>query len=363
MGSAERPTDDGPGSPHEFSLRSRDPVEASAAAARVYHEHRLTILGDHDAFTMSLDAASLGPITLGWLSFDTEIRVDAEPHADAYQVNLMSAGQTRAYCGSDQMIATSTRGMIFRPDRPTGFVGWRTPGQMLAIKIERHALEDEMRQLLHRPVTGPIAFELALDLSRRAAADWNELVCTLATGLFDPGSLFRQPIMTVPLVHAILSGLLLSADHDLRAQLDAPARSIGPTSVRRADEYIEQHAHEPLTVAQVASSAGVSIRALQQGFKRSLGATPYQIIQQTRLERAHHDLVNASTNDATVASIGAKWGFPHAGRFAALYHARYNTYPSTTLRCAGIVRDRQAAEDPGAGTVVGPVLKMPAAAS
>ena len=29
-----------------------------------------------------------------------------------------------------------------------------------------------------------------------------------------------------------------------RAQLDAPVRSIGPTTVRRADEYIEQHAHE-----------------------------------------------------------------------------------------------------------------------
>jgi AraC-like DNA-binding protein len=249
--------------------------------------------------------------------------------------------------------------MIFRPDQPAGFAGWRTPGQMLAIKIERHALEDELRQLLHRPVTGPIAFELALDLSRRAAADWNRVVCTLATGLFDPQSLFRQPIMTVPLVHAILSGLLLSADHDLRAQLDAPARSIGPTSVRRADEYIEQHAHEPLTVAQVASSAGVSIRALQQGFKRTLGATPYQIIQHTRLERAHHDLVNASTDDATVAGIGAKWGFPHAGRFAALYRARYNAYPSATLRCGGIVSGRQSAEDPAAGTVMRPVLGMP----
>ena len=368
MASAERPTDDGPGARHEVSLRSRDLVEASAVAAGVYHEHLLTILGGHRALTMGFEAASLGPITLGpitlgWLSFDTDIRVDAEPQADAYQVNLVSAGQLRAYCGSDHMVATSTRGMIFRPDRPAGFAGWRTPGQMLAIKIERHALEDELRQLLHRPVTGPIAFELALDLSRRAAADWNRMVCILATGLFDPQSLFRQPIMTVPLVHAVLSGLLLSADHDLRAQLDAPARRIGPTSVRRADEYIEQHAHEPLTVAQVASSAGVSIRALQQGFKRSLGATPYQIIQHTRLERAHHDLVNASTDEATVASIGAKWGFPHAGRFAALYHARYNTYPSTTLRCAGILSGRPGAEHAVARTVVQPILKMPGAGS
>jgi AraC-like DNA-binding protein len=338
MASAQRPTDDGPAARAEVHLRSRDPIEASALAARVYHEHRLTILGDPRAFGMTLDAASIGPITLGWLLYDTEIRVDAEPQVDAYQINLVSAGQLRAYCGSDEIVATLNRGMIFRPDRPTGFTGWRNPSLMLAIKIERHALEDELEQLLHRPVTGPIPFRLALDLSRRGPGDWNQLVQTLATALFDSDSLFRQPIMTAPLVHAILSGLLLSANHDLRAQLDAPVRSIGPTTVRRAHEYIEQHAHEPLTVAHVASWAGVSTRALQQAFQRSLGATPHQIIQHIRLERAHQDLVDSSSDEATVAGIGAKWGFPHAGRFAALYHARYNTYPSTTLRYAGTVR-------------------------
>jgi AraC-like DNA-binding protein len=287
---------------------------------------------------MTLDAASIGPITLGWLLYDTEIRVDSDPHEDAYQINLVTAGRLRGYCGSHQIVATSSTGMIFGPDRPTGFTGWRTTSLMLGIKIERHALEDELEQLLHRPVTGPIAFEPALDFSRRGPADWNRLVCTLATALFDSESLFRQPIMTASLVHAILSGLLLSADHDLRPQLDAPQGSIGPTTVRRAHEYIEQHAHEPLTVAQVASWAGVSTRALQQGFQRSLGATPHQVIQHTRLERAHDDLINCCAEEATVASIGAKWGFPHAGRFAALYHARYNAYPSTTLRSDGTAR-------------------------
>jgi AraC-like DNA-binding protein len=334
MASVERPADDSLPARHEVSLRSRDPVEASAAAARVYHEHRLTILGDRRAFSMSLDAASLGPITLGWLSYETEVRVDAEPHEDAYQVNVV-AGQTRAYCGTHKIVATPGTGMVFRPDLPTGFAGWRTPSQMLAIKIERRALENELEQLLHRPVTSPIAFALALDLSRRAAADWGWFVCTVAASFFQLESLFRLPIMAGPVVHTILSGLLLSADHDFRAQLDAPPRSIGPTTVRRACEYIEQHAHEPLTVAQVAAWAGVSVRALQQGFQRSLSATPHQIIQHTRLERAHHELLNPSTSGATVAGIGAKWGFPHAGRFASLYHARYHTYPSATLRQAG----------------------------
>jgi AraC-like DNA-binding protein len=337
MTSADRPTDDEPRARPEVSLRSRDPVEANAIAARVYPDHRLTIVGDRRAFAISLDAASLGPITLGWLSYDTEVRLDAEAHADAYQVNLVSAGQMRAYCGPEQVVATSEMGMIFRPDRPTGFAGWRTASQMLAIRIERHALEDELEQLLHRPVAGPIAFALPLDLSRHGTADWSWLVSALAASFFDPESLFRQPIMTAPLVHAILAGLLLSADHDFRAQLEAPARRIGPTTVRRAHEYIEQHAHEPLTVSRVAAWAGVSVRALQQGFRRSLGASPHQIIQHTRLERAHLELVNSSADEATVAGIGAKWGFPHAGRFASLYHARYNAYPSVTLRDGGTV--------------------------
>src|SRR5436190_21970703 len=165
MASAERPPDDEPGARHDVHLRSRDPVEASALAARVYHEHRLTILGDHRAFGMTLDAASLGPITLGWLLYDTEIRIDAEPHADAYQINLVSAGQQmRAYCGSDEIVATSNRPMIFRRDRPTDFARGRTPSPMLASKTERHPLEDELEQRLHRPGRGPIALAPDLEL-------------------------------------------------------------------------------------------------------------------------------------------------------------------------------------------------------
>src|SRR5437667_3898208 len=104
MGSPEPPTADAPRARQEVSLRCRDPVEASAAAARVYGQHRLAILGDRRAFAMSLDAVSLGPITLGWLSYDTEVRLDAEPLSDAYQVNLVS-GQMRAYCGAHQIVA------------------------------------------------------------------------------------------------------------------------------------------------------------------------------------------------------------------------------------------------------------------
>ena len=316
----------------EVRVRSGDPTEACEVGTRVYHEHRLTVLGDARSFTMRLQAAALGPITIGWLGYDTEVTIDTPEFVNSYQVNILTGGEMSAYCGPDKLLATPQLGMVYRPDRPTGFTGWRTANPMLAIKIDRRALEHELEQLLHCPINKPIRFPLALDLTERRAADWSRMVGALAAGLANPDALIRQPIMAAPLVHSIMSGLLLSANHDLRSKLDAPAPNLGPTTVRRARAYIEQHADQPLTVPLVAAHVGVSIRSLQQAFQRNLGATPHQMIQHVRLQRAHNDLRRSSSEQTTVAEIAAKWGFPHTGRFAKTYRASYGTPPSETLR-------------------------------
>lgn len=38
------------------------------------------------------------------------------------------------------------------------------------------------------------------------------------------------------------------------------------------------------------------------------------------------------TSGLTVATIAARWGFPHLGRFSVDYRAVYGTTPSRTLR-------------------------------
>jgi transcriptional regulator GlxA family with amidase domain len=141
--------------------------------------------------------------------------------------------------------------------------------------------------------------------------------------------------MSAPLVQSILSGLLLTADHDLRALLDRGSPRIGPTAVRRAHTYIEQHADQALTVTQVAAQVGVSVRALQQAFQRSLNITPNQLIRHIRLTRAHADLLAADPAETQVSDIAARWGFAHPGRFATYYSARYAVHPSDTLRGRG----------------------------
>lgn len=105
-----------------------------------------------------------------------------------------------------------------------------------------------------------------------------------------------------------------------------------PVTLRRALAYIDDHADQPVTVADIAAAAHVSIRGLQYAFRRHLDTTPLAHLRRVRLAHAHHELMSADPDDgATVTQVAARWGFFHVGRFAALYRHTYGRTPQQTL--------------------------------
>lgn len=105
-----------------------------------------------------------------------------------------------------------------------------------------------------------------------------------------------------------------------------------PATLRRAVSYIDAHAHQDITVADIASAANVTIRAVQLAFRRHLGTTPMSYLRRVRLAHAHRDLVAADPTRQTVTSIAFQWGFDSPSRFAALYRQAYGVNPGQTLR-------------------------------
>ncbi|MBJ7453640.1 MAG: helix-turn-helix transcriptional regulator, partial [Blastococcus sp.] len=128
---------------------------------------------------------------------------------------------------------------------------------------------------------------------------------------------------------AVLAAFPNNAAGDRRtARLDAGT----PASVRRALEFIEAHAREPLTLEEIARSASVGPRALQEAFRRHRGTTPLAHLRETRLERAHRELLAADPAcGVTVAAVAGRWGFAHRGRFADAYRRAYGRAPQQTL--------------------------------
>lgn len=102
------------------------------------------------------------------------------------------------------------------------------------------------------------------------------------------------------------------------------------TTVRRAIDFIDENAHRPITVDDVAEAAHISTRGLQYAFRRTLDTTPAEQLRRARLDGAHRELLAGGAE--TVEQIARRWGFAHPSRFAALYRAAYGVTPGVTLR-------------------------------
>jgi AraC-like DNA-binding protein len=104
-----------------------------------------------------------------------------------------------------------------------------------------------------------------------------------------------------------------------------------PATLRRAVAFIDEHAHQDISAADIAAASYVSVRAIQLAFQRHLGVTPTEYLRRVRLERAHHDLVAADPARDSVTGVAYRWGFGSASRFASYYRSAYGVLPAA--RC------------------------------
>ena len=105
-----------------------------------------------------------------------------------------------------------------------------------------------------------------------------------------------------------------------------------PWTLRRAIAFIEANADRDITIADVAGTACVTIRAVQLAFRRHLGTTPMAYLRRVRLDHARAELLAGTPGRDTVTQIAARWGYSRANVFAAHYRAAYDELPSQTLR-------------------------------
>jgi transcriptional regulator GlxA family with amidase domain len=110
----------------------------------------------------------------------------------------------------------------------------------------------------------------------------------------------------------------------------APRNGLASACVRRAEEYIEAHAEQPLRLGEIAQAAGVPVRTLLDAFSRFREVSPMQHLRDVRLERVRNRLLAAGPG-TRVTSVALDCGFVHLGRFSSLYQERFGESPSQTL--------------------------------
>jgi len=203
---------------------------------------------------------------------------------------------------------------------------WDETADVTAFIFDRVLAED-----LARRITGDDALKLRLiDAAPRSATvgrHWNRTFDHVLHALAAGGD---DPLIEASLVrHALITTLSSFHSTYFDAAMREP-RLIGASVVRRAIAHMDAHAHEPITIDDVAVAAHISTRGLQYAFRRALDTTPAAYLRTVRLDGAHRDLQNASA-DQSITAIARRWGFSNTSRFSALYRDVYGRTPRQTI--------------------------------
>jgi AraC-like DNA-binding protein len=286
---------------------------------------------EHTRVQVSRDV--MGSIDMDDLSIDYDMSHDAsEPIGKVCLCQLRSGGVVRQYLpeGTEGTFGPGDMFMYAPHDRPYAGV----------IKSAHYELTMFDPRLLEQvadapPGRRPAPIRLTGDrpVSRAAADQLRSTIAHLRVqAVADPG--YRDAPLIVATASQLLAACVLNTfPHNALTEPTAVDDHDAHTAtVRRAVAFIDAHAGEPITLADIAAAARTTGRSVQVAFRRHHGTSPMGYLRRVRLGSAHRDLQAADPATASVAAIAARWGFGSVVLFASSYRRQYGVLPSHTLR-------------------------------
>jgi AraC-like DNA-binding protein len=312
-------------------VRTADLDEALQVTADVFLPHDLQIIDRSADLHVQLNALRMGCVTVGYLRYGPEMRMRTA-EADHYHVNIALTGAVRSRCGRlAEIDSAHSQAAVFMPGH-TADILWGAGSAQLCMMLARDRVDRELEGLLGRPLDRALEFDVGMDLTTAPAADWMHTVELLEREAARPNGMTRFPLAAAHLESLVIDGLLLAQPHNYSEALAAGATPRRPRAVRQALELIQEQPDLPWSTAYLAARVGVSARTLQEGFARTVGVGPMTHLRAVRLDRIHAELSISEPGSVNVGTVAARWGFVHAGRFAAAYRRRFGCAPSATAR-------------------------------
>jgi AraC-like DNA-binding protein len=322
--------------------RTKDPIEASALSADVLSANQL-VVRHHDQFEATCRAVRVRSASLLYMTYRTDVVLDRlHPSRREYLAIMLPVyGQLRLrqHGREFDVVAGETAGVTCSRDAMHAQFGDQV--SVLVLRIDSHAVELALGNMILEPppadlriqsgpVTGP---------ARRSLEGAAELLAATYDGK-DPGSPLPE-VVTRRIEEQILVTVLLSVNHNYRGRLLGEGARPGRRTVREAIDLVSAEEEATWTIPELARTVGVTTRALELGFRKELRKTPREFVREQRLLRAHDELLHANPGDGTtVTEVACRWGFWHAGRFAASYVERFGVRPATTLRAETVTAVR-----------------------
>jgi len=310
-----------------------DVDEAAEQIGRIFCPHDLRPLhAQASGFSARHNCAAFDGFSINYVAYGGSVTIDPGCLERFFLVQIPLTGSARIRAGARELAtAPASTASLLSPTVPTRMI-WDDCAQAILL-LDRRMVEQRAAALSGKAVRA-VEFEPAIDLNAPAArslcATLGELLA-LAERLGPSGRL--SPVVAADWRETLLDHLLNGQPHGLSGAIHTFAGHAErlPQALRTARDCLEANAADPLDLAQLASSSGIGIRALQLGFRRHFGVSISEMLLDIRLAGLHARLLQAAP-DVSVTDIAFDLGFTHLGRMAGAYRAKFGEAPSATLR-------------------------------
>lgn len=305
-------------------LDTEDIGAAEATLSSIFSKMRIQTPRRAGATPMRLERSFIGSVGVDTADYGCDFGYEMDPPGQILVCHVISGGVEQR--------ALHSRGTRSRPGEVTAFVPREAP------QFEGRVLRGRYHQLIIDPrsLTGITGAEDAVHLTGAVpvSAAANQQLANLVDyvrGCAANPQLTENPLLARMLEQHVAAVLLTTLPNDsLLEPTSHDRRDSTPVLLRRAIAFIDDNAHTDISLADIAAAIYVTPRALQYMFRRYRDCTPMEYLRRVRLHHAHLDLL-AADETTMVGEVARRWGFAHAGRFAAYHREHYGCSPQALL--------------------------------
>lgn len=313
---------------HSPFFASQDVDEARARVAEVYCDHRLEPMGK-SGFDARHNRLTGSDLSINVMTYSAKTMIIPGALKEFYLFQYPLSGHASISNGANCHEIGGGRSGVVNPSESTCMI-WGEGCTQLMIQVRRDTLQRTARGHFGLPDGQSLRFCGANDMRAQEGKVFLGLLnyAMSGEGVLGAGGLMGQQLETTLMV-----GLLQTQRHNL-SEHGLEAGGALPRAVRLAEDYMNAHLAEPITLGTLARETGVSERALQMAFRAARDRSPMAVLRDLRLERSWQELSHAEPG-TNVTDVAMQLGFYHLGRFSEHFRRKFGCTPSETLRKAG----------------------------
>jgi AraC-like DNA-binding protein len=301
--------------------------EAIAVGERIFCKNK--VYSKDPRFNTRINYRRAGGLGVGRMTYGGETIIEPEEMHSFALVQIPIRGRELVSVRDQRILFEEGQGVILNANVPTR-IHHMEHTEKIIVRVDNDMIKHQCQQHLGRTLRKDVEFQPEMALDTVEGRNLTQMLAWMCDILSNSDKL--SPLLGAQFESTFVAALLTFQPHNYSAELcEDKGSSIAPSFVKRVEHYIEEHAHEPISVGDLAEHAGVSTRSLYAGFRNFRNISPMHYLKEVRLRRVHEELLRSSSSSGVVTTIAFRWGFSHLGHFTTDYKRRFGETPSETL--------------------------------